>query len=58
LLVAPGDIEDLKNKLEFILTHENLRRKMALAARKLAEEKYNQNKIKQNLEKLFSNNIS
>jgi len=53
LLVAPGSIDDLKNKLEFILTHENLRQKMAYAARELTEKKYDQNKVKKNLEELF-----
>ncbi len=56
LLVAPGDVADLKNKLEFIFNHENLRREMAQATRKLAEKKYDQNKMKIALEKLFHEN--
>ncbi len=54
LLVNPGNSEDLKNKLEFILNHENSRRKMAQAARELAEKRYDQEKIKKDLESLFN----
>ncbi|MFA6995487.1 MAG: glycosyltransferase family 4 protein [Patescibacteria group bacterium] len=54
LLVTPGSVNDLKNKLEFILDHEDLRQKMALAARQLAVRKYDKDKMKENLEKLFN----
>lgn len=54
LLVTPGSVSDLKNKLEFILDHEDLRQKMAIAARQLAARKYDQNETKENLEKLFN----
>lgn len=40
LLIKPNDPEDLKKKLEFIFKNEELRRLMSLAARRLAEEKY------------------
>ncbi len=53
LLVTPGDEEDLKKKLEFILNNEGLRRVMALAARRLAEEKYDEKKMRARLEELF-----
>lgn len=54
LVFTPGDINDLKDKLEFILKNENIRRQMAQAARKLAEDKYDLAKMKIRLEKLFS----
>jgi glycosyltransferase involved in cell wall biosynthesis len=53
LLFEPGDSEDLKKKLEFIFKNEEVRRVMSLAARRLAEEKYDLNKMKTRLENLF-----
>lgn len=53
LLAKPNDINDLKNKLEIILTNEKMRRQMALNARSLAEEKYNLELMKIRLEKLL-----
>ncbi len=53
LLVEPGSAEDLKKKLEQIFNNEEQRRTMALAARKLSEEKYDLSKIKNQLEGLF-----
>jgi glycosyltransferase involved in cell wall biosynthesis len=53
LLFKTGDIQDLKNKLEFILRHEDERKKMALAARELAEKKYSLTAMENNLKKLF-----
>lgn len=53
LLFEPGDSEDLKKKLEFIFNNEEVRRVMSLAARRLAEEKYDLNKMKTRLENLF-----
>lgn len=54
LLIEPNNPTDLKNKLEFIFNNEELRRVMALAARRLAEEKYDKNKMKIRLETLFN----
>lgn len=54
LLVEPGSVEDLKKKLEFIFNNEELRRIMALAARRLAEEKYDELKMRERLLKLFT----
>lgn len=54
LLIEPGDPTDLKNKLEFIFNNEEMRRVMALAARRLAEDKYDRNKMKIRLEALFN----
>ncbi|MFA6513746.1 MAG: glycosyltransferase family 4 protein [Patescibacteria group bacterium] len=54
LLVEPGNVEDLKQKLEFILNNENIRREMAKAARRLAERKYNKNLMKQKYENLLT----
>lgn len=53
LLVQPGDIDDLKNKLEFILENETKRQEMSRAARSLAETKYDEKYIKQQLKTVF-----
>lgn len=53
LLVEPASIEDLKNKLEYIFNNETQRRQMAIAARKLAEKKYNEEAMKAQLKKIF-----
>lgn len=53
LLVEAGNINDLTKKLEFIFNNEGLRKEMSLAARRLAEQKYDLNKIKDRLESLF-----
>jgi len=53
LLAEAGNINDLTKKLEFIFNNENLRKNMALAARRLAEQKYDLSKIKDRLESLF-----
>jgi len=53
LLVAPGNSDDLRSKLKFILSREDLRQKMAQSARSLAEQKYDENKIKQQWSKIF-----
>jgi len=53
LLVKTGDVSDLRDKLTFILNNETKRRTMAQAARQLAEEKYDAQKMKIKLEKLF-----
>ncbi|MFA5131342.1 MAG: glycosyltransferase family 4 protein [Patescibacteria group bacterium] len=53
LLIEPGSIMDLQNKLEFIFKNEEMRRLMALAARRHAENKYDNAKIKLRLENLF-----
>ena len=52
LLCNPGDISDLKNKIEEILSDENKRKQMSQEARKLAKEKYNWKKIGKKLNKL------
>lgn len=54
LLIKPNDPEDLKKKLEFILKNEELRRVMALAARRLAEEKYDLKMMSAKLLDLFA----
>ena len=53
LLAEAGNINDLTKKLEFIFNNESLRKNMALAARRLAEQKYDLSKIKDRLESLF-----
>ena len=53
LLFETGNVQDLKNKIEFILKHEDERKKLALAARELAEKKYSLGTMENNLKKLF-----
>ncbi len=53
LLTEPQDSHDLQKKIDFVLNHEDLRRKMAIAARELAEEKYDLKKMEDRLNKLF-----
>lgn len=53
LLAKPNDIQDLKNKIEFILNNEKIRRQMSQTARLLAEERYNLPLMKTRLENLF-----
>lgn len=53
LLTEAGNINDLTKKLEFIFNNEGLRKNMALAARRLAEQKYDLSKVKDRLESLF-----
>jgi glycosyltransferase involved in cell wall biosynthesis len=53
LLAEPGNATDLRKKLEFIFANEELRREMALAARRLAEKKYGLGLMSERLEKLF-----
>lgn len=54
LLIEPNSPEDLKKKLEFIFNNEEMRRLMALAARRLAEEKYSREKMTNKLLALFN----
>jgi len=53
LLVEAGNVNDLTKKLELIFNDEKRRKEMALAARQLAEQKYDLKKIKIHLESLF-----
>jgi len=53
LLFKTGSVDDLKNNLEFICQNEDKRKKMALAARELAENKYDLKIMAQNLKKVF-----
>lgn len=53
LLFKTGDINDLKNKLEFIIRNEDKRKQMALAARKLAEDEYDLKIMAADLKKIF-----
>lgn len=54
LLAAPGDASDLRKKLEFVMADEPRRREMALAARRLAEKKYGEERLAADLGKLFN----
>lgn len=53
LLAAPGNVDDLKDKLDYIFANEEIRRNMALSARRLVEEKYDNNFIQKRLENIF-----
>jgi glycosyltransferase involved in cell wall biosynthesis len=53
LLAEAGNINDLTKKLEFIFNNESVRKNMALAARRLAEQRYDLSKVKDRLESLF-----
>lgn len=53
LLVEPNSSSDLKKKLEFIFNNEQLRRTMAIAARRLAENKYSRETMAAKLKELF-----
>lgn len=53
LLVEPSSVTDLKKKLEFIFNNEQLRRTMAIAARRLAENKYSRETMAEKLRELF-----
>jgi len=53
LLAAPGDVNDLSAKLRLLMEDEPRRRQMALAARRLSEERYDINKMTDALFSLF-----
>lgn len=53
LLVGPGDAADLRKKLQFIFDNEEARREMSRAARRLAENRYDLNKMRDPLNGLF-----
>lgn len=55
LLFETANVNDLKNKIDFIIKNESIRKKMSLAARKLAEKKYDLNIMAKSLKKIFSN---
>jgi len=47
LTAKPNNEQDLKNKISTILNNDDLQKKMSVAARKLAEEKYSEEKVKE-----------
>jgi len=53
LLVKPGSVTDLQEKLDFIIKNESRRQKMAQEARRLAEKKYSLNQMQIQLNQLF-----
>jgi len=53
LLIKPGDINDLREKLDFIINNEKIRQKMAQEARRLAENKYSLEQMRIKLNSLF-----
>ncbi|MEI7452058.1 MAG: glycosyltransferase family 4 protein [Candidatus Falkowbacteria bacterium] len=46
LTAKPNDSSDLQNKIATILSNDDLQKKMSVAARQLAEEKYSEEKVK------------
>ena len=55
LLVEPGNVDDLKDKLGIILDDNNKRNRMGIAGRKLVEEKFTWLDVKKKLEKIYEN---
>lgn len=53
LLVAPGDSNDLRRKINMLLEDDGLRRRLAQAARRLAEERYDEQLAAQKIRALF-----
>jgi glycosyltransferase involved in cell wall biosynthesis len=53
LLAEPGSASDLQKKLELILSQEGRRQAMAIAARQLAEKKYDLAQLRASLAKLL-----
>ncbi|MBU4257043.1 glycosyltransferase, partial [Patescibacteria group bacterium] len=53
LLIEPGDADDLKNKMELMLSDNGKRREMGRAGRKLAEEKYSREKAGERMEEVY-----
>lgn len=54
LLVEPGSVSDLEKKLSLFMSEKGLLKKMATAARKLAEAKYDEEKMAQRLKSIFT----
>ena len=57
LIVKIGDVEDLKNKIEYLARERTVREMMGLAARKKVIAKYTWKKIGEQLERTFKNII-
>jgi glycosyltransferase involved in cell wall biosynthesis len=53
LLVAPGDLDGLRDALEQLIEDANLRRSLAKEARRTIEERFNWSKIERSYEELF-----
>lgn len=56
LLTEPGDADDLKNKIELMLSDNEKRREMGRAGRKLAIEKYGWKKTGERMEEAYMDN--
>jgi glycosyltransferase involved in cell wall biosynthesis len=54
LLVKPSDINDLSDKIKYLIENENIRQAMSIRSRQLVLEKYDQNKIADKLLDEFS----
>lgn len=57
LVARVGEVEDLKNKIEYLTAEKELRKMMGLAGRKKVIEKYTWGKIGEQLERTFKNII-
>lgn len=55
LIVKPGDVNDLAEKLKIILINNNLAKQMGQAGRKLVEEKYTWEKVAKRLDLIYCN---
>ncbi len=54
LLFEAGNIEDMQRKIKYLLENKNMRQLMSVAARDLAEKKYDSEKIKIKIKSLIS----
>jgi glycosyltransferase involved in cell wall biosynthesis len=52
---APGNVNDLAEKINFVLSDRVLNTKMGLAARALALKKYDENKVSEQLNTIYNN---
>ncbi|MBU0722200.1 glycosyltransferase family 4 protein [Patescibacteria group bacterium] len=57
LLVQPGDINDLADKIKIILNNKKLAQNMGLAGRKLVESKYTWDKVAKRLDSIYYENL-
>jgi len=55
LIVKPGDIDDLSEKINFLLADDKLRQKFGLAARKRVAQFFDWTKICQNINQAYKN---
>lgn len=55
LIIEPGNVSDIVEKIKYLMNNKEAREEMQKQARKLAEEKYDFNKIGDSLENILKN---